>query len=208
MTVGIINVPFVEQQLMNYAKQQNNAMLGVVTYATAYTLATSAKNVKFLRGKMEDAGCPKGTIDVCFAIAKVVAPSIEDAVKTAATPEAALAQIQAQIVAKKADLSWKDFKAKLQGKGTQEQLPPIAVDTAPGLVTFVAPPEPAELVKAPVVLDAVPAPQEPDIDAFLESLEDYGAVFEGIVARCGPEAWAAMAERLVELTEEHAALAA
>mgnify|MGYP000149085555 CR=1 FL=1 len=42
MTVGIINVPFVEQQLMNYAKQQNNAMLGVVTYATAYTLATSA----------------------------------------------------------------------------------------------------------------------------------------------------------------------
>ena len=208
MTVGIIDHVAVERQLMNYAKQQGNQMLSAVTYATAYTLSQSVKSVKFLRGRMEDAGCPKGTIDVCFAIAKLIAPGIEDAVKVATSPEMALSEVQAQIERAKGDLSWKAFKAKLQGKDGSKapQLPPITSDAAPGPVEFVD----IEALPEGTVLAPLASVEQTLFDRAMLALpnwsaEQRGAMFQAMLQMCDLETLAAMGEAIVAETEIAAA---
>lgn len=148
-SVGILNHVTLERELMAYATKAGNAMLGVVSKATAYQLsAPSPKAISILRKRMEEKGCPKGTIDACFAIAKLVAPRIEDAVKASANHADAVAQVEAQITALKGDMNWKDFKASLTPQGNKEE--PVAtqqeaVSVEPETVEHSEPLSPVEM---------------------------------------------------------------
>lgn len=204
MTVGIIDHVYVEKQLLAFAKQQGNAMLGVVTYATAYTLSQSAKSVKFLRGRMEDQGCPKGTIDRCFAIAKVLAPSIEDAVKVASTAEDALVEVQAQVERAKGDLTWKAFENKLKGKDDSKalQLPPIRSDFAPGVLKFLE----SESVPAEEMVQPLSSVEQTLFDKCMLALpnwsaEQRGAIFQAMLQMSDLDTLAAMGSAIVAETE-------
>jgi len=200
MTVGILNHVALEKQLMAYATQQGNAMLGVVSKATAYTLsAPTPKAISILRKRMEEKGCPKGTIDVAFAIAKLIAPRIEDSVKATTSHDDAMVEVSERILALKGDLSWKDLK------DTLKPAPQGAPAVVPGPVTEVPVVE-GEMGEV-VPLSSV---EQTLFDRCMLALpnwsaEQRGAIFQVLLQMSDVETLAAMGEAIVAETEIAAA---
>ena len=200
MTVGILDHVALEKQLMAYATQQGNAMLGVVSKATAYTLsAPSPKAISILRKRMEEKGCPKGTIDVAFAIAKLIAPRIENSVKATSSHEDAMVEVSERIKALKGDLSWKDLKDTLkpapQGAPAVVPSPVAEVPVVEGEVDTIAPLASVEQTLFDRAMLALPN----------WSAEQRGAMFQAMLQMCDLETLAAMGEAIVAETEIAAA---
>ena len=87
------------------AENSNGRMYLMIANATVAILGMRPKAIKAMRENLvEKHGCPKGTLDPCFAIGKLFAPMVEADVREATTHEEAIKATLTRLTSLKGDV--------------------------------------------------------------------------------------------------------
>lgn len=216
MTVGQIEYVKVEDFFKRYAEATSGKMYRLTTNAVALYLTKTDKQIRIFKEQLETKhGCPRGTIGPVFATAKLIAPLIEDKVKTHSDHDGCMMEILEQILVMKGDhqddkgkfvagpdsLSWKNLTDSLKPDGSKA---PPKEKASPVVERDLS-----ELNEGDVIAPLSSVEQTLFDKAMLAlpnwSAEQRGAMFQAMLQMCDLETLAAMGEAIVAETEIAAA---